>query len=70
MSKIVHAESCECIHCRLKRIAAINAAYREELAGRSDAFREAHQRPAHWRPQPGTKKAIEHHYPERKRQAS
>lgn len=66
--KIPHHESCECIHCRLKRIEALSAAFREEIAGRREAFREA--RPAHWRPQPGTTKAIEQRYGAQKKEAS
>lgn len=66
----IHEERCACLKCRVTRIAALDAAFREELAGRLDALEEAAPRPEHWRPRPGTKKAIERRYGSKRRRAA
>lgn len=58
----VHDQLCPCTPCHVRRVLAREAAYREEMAGRDGAIAEGEPRPEHWRPRPGTAKAIERTY--------
>lgn len=65
---VAHHGSCLCGRCCIGRAIALDMAHREELAGRASAMSES-TRPSHWRPQPGTKKAIERAYGPRRKSA-
>ncbi len=66
--RVDHAEACRCAPWRVRRAIKLDAAFREEVAGRLEALTEE-ARPRHWKSRPGTRKAIADSYGPKRRTA-